>query len=202
MKDYVIEWEWEDHVQAGKITVKWIMKLAMWSVIIAYLPNIIWYFAGYPADAILMRCIVMAVGLPAVVFFGMKSYRMQYTDRPLAGHVQIYEDHIQVNRVMMSESFREYDTVWKAAASTVKKINFDMGKGFIKITALYHIEAYKNRPGAHVTSPLMASDFTEEELEIQVPENKAQDLALFLEKNHRAVSEIRRREESTDGKEI
>ena len=44
MKDYVIEWEWEDHVQAGKITVKWIMKLAMWSVIIAYLPNIIWYF--------------------------------------------------------------------------------------------------------------------------------------------------------------
>ena len=43
-------------------------------------------------------------------------------------------------------------------------MNFDMGKGFIKITALYHIEAYKNRPGAHVTSPLMASDFTEEEL--------------------------------------
>lgn len=212
MKEHVIDWEWKDHVQAGKITVKWIMKLIMWSVIIAYLPNIIWYFAGYPADAILMRCIVMAAGLPAAVFIGMRSYRMHYVNKPLDAHIWIYKDHMVADRVIMSESFREYDTIWKSAVPMIKKIELDMDSGFMTIRALYHIETYKNRRKNKqnkaskllntISAILVMSDFLEEELRIPVPDDKLQDLVTVLETYYKFVTEIKRKEDNKDGKKI
>lgn len=183
------EFKWQDNAQMNRITPKWIAKLVIWSVIVAYLPNIIWYFTGYPMDAVLMQFIVITLGMPPVVFFSMRAYRKYYRNIPLSGRLWSDGNEIVVIKESLSESLHRYIEVWKTSTASVENIMFNKDSGQLAIEATFHVEAYaRKRDGTRGT--LVATDWVLKTQGMKVPAETRELAASFFKACYDEVTKI------------
>lgn len=172
--------EWQDQAKINKITPKWVIKLILWSIVVAYLPNIIWCFVGYPLDAVIMQFLVMTIGVPPIVIFSMRAYRKQDARIPLNGAMWMEGTNIVITKVIMSQTFRRYIEVWKSGVPLIESITLNKETGDMIIKSLWHVEAYiRKRNGKR--GSLIATDSLTETLEVSVPQEKIDELEKFLE---------------------
>lgn len=177
MKEFVFDWQ--DKVKLNAVTPKWIAKLIIWSVIVAYLPNIIWYFAGYPLNAVIMQAIIMTIGMPPIVYFSMKAYRKQYSNMPLRGSLWMDTGNFVISKVIMAPSFRRYIEVWKSGVPLIELIVLDKNTNSLFITAFCHVEAYtRKRNGKR--GALVATDSIKKTFTISITPNRIDELDKFL----------------------
>lgn len=195
------EFEWEDGVRMHRITPKWVMKLIVWSVIVAYLPNIVWYFAGYPADAIFMQLLVITVGMPPVIFLAMRAYRKHYETMGLAGHMWIGGTDIVITKTILTETFHRYIEVWKSGMPLIESIILDKTTGQMSIRAMLHVEAYTRKRGGR-RGNLVAADSVTRSVEVKVPEDKMEGLMKMLDRYFGEVLKIKDGGDIKDGQEI
>lgn len=194
------EFEWEDDVKINRITPRWILKLVIWSVIVAYLPNIIWYFAGYPADAIFLQLLVITIGMPPVIFFAMRAYHRYYSTMPLKGSMWLEGTDIVINKVILTETFHRYIEVWKTGMPLIEDITLNKATGHMAIRAMLHVEAYVRKKNGK-RGNLVAADSLTRTVDVTVPENRREELIEFLNKYYSKVLTITCKGENEDGKE-
>lgn len=195
------EFEWEDGVRMHRITPKWVMKLAIWSVIVAYLPNIIWYFAGYPADAIFMQLLVITIGMPPVIFLAMRAYRKHYGTMRLKGSMWMKGTDIVITKTILTETFHRYIEVWKSGMPLIEDIILDKESGRMSIRAMLHVEAYtRKRDGSR--GNLVAADSLTRSVDVTVPAEKMDGLMEMLDRYYSEVLTIKGKGDLKDVKEI
>lgn len=195
--------EWDDRVHIHRITPRWVMKLAIWSVIVAYLPNIIWYFAGYPANVIFMQMLVITIGMPIVIFLAMKAYRRYYAEMPLHGYMKFKGTDIMIYRTILSETFHYYIELWKSGIPLIESITLNRDKGEMAVRALLHVEAYTRKKDGSIGA-LVATDSITRTIDVKVPEDKMDELMDVLNTYYSDVLIIKndRKGDTADGKKI
>lgn len=197
MEKLIFEFDWQDSVKLNAVTPKWIAKLIVWSVIVAYLPNIIWYFVGYPLDAVLMQFIVMAIGMPPIVFLSMKIYRKQYLTMPLRGSFWMDASNMVLTKVIMTQTFRRYIEVWKSGMPLIEEITFNKNTGHMTIKSFWHVEAYVRKCNGQCGS-LIATDLIKKTLEVKIVPEKMDELDKFLKIYYHDITAITEKGEATD----
>lgn len=201
MEKLIFEFDWQDNVKLNAVTPKWIAKLIIWSVIIAYLPNIIWYFTGYPLDAVLMQFIVMTIGMPPIVFLSMKAYRKQYSTMPLRGSLWMDTSNVVLTKVIMSQTFRRYIEVWKSGMPLIEEITFNKDTGHLVIQSFWHVEAYTRKRNGR-RGALIATDSIKKMLEVKITSERVDELDKFLKLYYHDITSITEKGEVTDEQEV
>lgn len=180
MNDFTMEWQ--ESIKLNAITSHWIAKLVIWSVIVAYLPNIVWYFIGYPANALFMQTLVMTVGMPLIIILSMRVYRRQKSPIPLKARLWMDNSSLVVSKTIMAHTFRRYIEVRKIGKPSIETITLNKATKKVSITGLWHIEVY-TRGFNGARGNLIASELLSDTVEI----NESTELKEFIRKYYNDI---------------
>lgn len=188
--------EWRDYMRINRITMKWIMQLIVWSTVVAYLPNTIWYFIGYPSDVIIAQVLVITVCVPLIVITSIRSYRKQCGYIPFDGCVQMEESCITIKKIAMKKAGYTHIEVRTVAGSDVKNIVLNKAGGNMTIKAAWRVETCRKRKGWLSTEQTrITKEPIGDMVSIKIPEEKMEELETFLKinyKNETIVKEVGR----------
>lgn len=186
MSDFTIQWATpvENH-----ITWKWLAKTTMWSVIVAYVPNIIWYMTGPHKDAVIVQFIIMLIGMPLVMGLSIRSYRKQ--EMTVLHRVSGSRTQINIYEEMVSDSGSRYDTYWQMKPNNAEYISFSDGNIIIK--GIWKVLVYE----PDHKKPVITE---ETEKEFVIPYHNDYEIKKFIQTNYMQDGQTRRErwQDSTD----
>lgn len=164
MDHFIFRWDIPE--EKRHITWRWLLRTFIWAILAAYIPNIIWYLIGPHRDAVIVQCIIMAVGMPAIILLSLWSYRKQDTVQQWTA--MFMRSRIRLYGNVVSDSYDTYATEWNLEIPDITSVTISEDK--VAVKGNWHIEAFELKKGS--PGKCVASEYAEKEVEIPHNVNK------------------------------